>query len=152
MSLDKVIKRLDIAKIKTSYGITFGQLLVNEANELRDCIQSRINRGTMTDVLSTADIADIEVDGMTLKVRLKVQNSLRPSIFKQWNQSDANVFWLLNDGYTVKKDVWFKNIPNFGYRIAERFVEEGIRDFNSRNKLGIKIDVIRPLLYYGRNI
>lgn len=152
MSLDKVIKRLDIAKIKTSYGITFGQLLVNEANELRDCIQSRINRGTMTDVLSTADIADIEVDGMTLKVRLKVQNSHRPSIFKQWNQSDANVFWLLNDGYTVKKDVWFKNIPNFGYRIAERFVEEGIRDFNSRNKLGIKIDVIRPLLYYGRNI
>ena len=150
MSLDKVIKQLDVSKIKTSYGITFGQLLVNEANDLRNCIQSRINRGSMMNVLSTADLVDIEVDGMTLKIRLKVQDALRPSLYKRWNQSDANVFWLLNDGYTVKKNVWFKNIPNFGYRIAERFVEEGIRDFNSRNKLGIQIEVIRPLLYYGK--
>lgn len=103
----------------------------------------------MGSCLSTADIADIKVDGMRLSCTLKVQNAIRPSIFNKWNQSNANVFWLLNDGYTVKKPVWFKNIPNFGYRVAERFVEEGIQEFNSKNDLGIEIAVIRPLMYYG---
>ena len=149
MALSDVIKNLDITKIKAPSGLTYSQELVNAANQLRDCIQSRINRGSMGNCLSTADIADIQVDGMKLSVTLKVQNALRPSLFKAWNQSDANVFWLLNDGYSVKKDVWFKNIPNFGYRIAESFVEQGIGDFNMRNHLGIKITVTRPLLYYG---
>lgn len=149
MSLDKVIAGLDLTKIKAPSGLTYAQELVKAANLLRECIQSRINRGSMGNCISTADIADIKVDGMKLSVTLKIQNSIRPSIFKKWNQSDANVFWLLNDGYTVKKDVWFKNIPNFGYRIAEHFVEEGIREFNSKNTLGIEISVERPLLYYG---
>ena len=152
MSLDKVIRNLDISKIKAPSGLTYEQELVAAANDLRECIQRRIRRGSMGNVLSTPDIADIEVEGMSLKIRLKVQESHRPSIFKKWNQSDANVFWLLNDGYTVKKDVWFRDIPNFGYRIAERFVEEGVREFNTRNRLGIKIDIERPRRYYGRDL
>jgi hypothetical protein len=86
-----------------------------------------------------------------LSVEIKIQNSIRPSIFKKWNKKDANVFWLLNDGFIVKKDVWFKDIPNFGYRVAAHFVEEGIKEFNSKNTLGIEIEVIRPLFYYGKN-
>lgn len=149
MSLADVIKNIDIRTIKSPSGLTYAQELVNAANLLRDCIQSRINRATMGNCISTADIADVRVDGTTLSVTLKIQNAIRPSIFKQWNNKDANVFWLLNDGFVVKKNVWFKNIPNFGYRIAEQFVEEGVAEFNSRNKLGIKITVTRPLLYYG---
>lgn len=149
MSLDKIIAGLDISKIKAPSGLTYQQELLNAANLLRNCIQSRINMGSMSNCISTADIADIEIDGLSLSVKLKIQNSIRPSIFNKWNQKNANVFWLLNDGFTVKKDVWFKNIPNFGYRIGEHFVEEGITEFNSRNSLGIRITVIRPLLYYG---
>ena len=149
MSLDKIVAGLDLTKIKAPSGLTYAQELVRAANLLRDCIQSRINRGSMGGCISTADIADIKVDGMRLSCTLKVQNAIRPSIFNKWNQSNANVFWLLNDGYTVKKPVWFKNIPNFGYRVAERFVEEGIQEFNSKNDLGIEIAVIRPLMYYG---
>lgn len=149
MSLADQIKNINIRNIKSPSGITYAQELVNAANLLRDCIQSQINRATMGNCISTADIADVRVDGTTLSVTLKIQNAIRPSIFKQWNNKDANVFWLLNDGFVVKKNVWFKNIPNFGYRIAEQFVEEGVAEFNSRNKLGIKITVTRPLLYYG---
>lgn len=149
MSLADTIKNIDIRNIKSPSGLTYAQELVNAANLLRDCIQSRINRVTMGNCISTADIADVKVDGIMLSVTLKIQNAIRPSIFKQWNHKDANVFWLLNDGFVVKKNVWFKNIPNFGYRVAEQFVEGGVEDFNSQNKLGIKITVTRPLMYYG---
>ena len=126
------ISKIDLLKVKAPSGLTYAQELVNAAN-----------------AISTADIAEIVVTGNRLTASLKIQNSLRPSLFKKWNQSDANVFWLLNDGYAVKKDVWFKNIPNFGYRAAAHFVEQGIRDFNGKNKLGIQLEVKRPLFYYG---
>lgn len=150
MAVKNVLSGIDLMKLKSPSGLTYAQELVNAANLLSNCIQSRINRGSMRNSISTVDIADIKVEGNKLSVTLKIQNSIRPSIFKKWNKSDANVFWLLNDGYKVKKDVWFKNIPNFGYRIAEHFVEKGIEDFNLKNKLNIHIEVIRPLFYYGQ--
>lgn len=136
-------------KIKAPSGLTYAQELVNAANQLSECIQNRISQGSLQNSISTADIADIQVSGNSLSVTLKIQNAIRPSIFQKWNGSSANVFWLLNDGFKVKKNVWFKNINNFGYRAAARFVEQGINDFNSQNKLGVKIEVQRPLMYYG---
>jgi hypothetical protein len=150
MSIESIINSLDVRKIKAPSGLTYEQELIKAADQLSVYIENEIHRGSLANSLSTEDIADIQVvNGNSLSVTLKVQNSIRPSIFKKWNQSDANVFWLLNDGYTVKKDVWFKNIPNFGYRVAEHFVENGIKKFNQNNSLGIKVEVIRPLLYYG---
>ena len=123
MSLESIIHNLDLKNVKTTAGTTFGQEMVSAANLLRNCIQSRINRGTMGNVLTTADIADVQV-----------------------------VFWLLNDGFEVKKK-WafsgFKHPERWTIRIAEHFVEEGIADFNLQNRLGIKVEVKRPLLYYG---
>ena len=107
MSLESIIHNLDLKNVKTTAGTTFGQEMVSAANLLRNCIQSRINRGTMGNVLTTADIADVQVDDMTLTVKMKVQNSIRPSIFKPYNGLDANVFWLLNDGFEVKKNGLF---------------------------------------------
>lgn len=148
--LDDLINSWDISKLIAPSGKTYGEELVAAANLLRDCIQDEINRGSMVNCISTADIADIKIDGSTLSIELKIQNALRPSIFARWNGAQANVFWLLNDGFTVKKDVWFKNIPNFGYRKAESFVERGIAKFNEMNSLGVTINVQRPLLYYGQ--
>lgn len=154
MSLDKILKNLDITKVKAPSGLTYGLELVEAANLLSKCIQSKIRQKTMQHVISTADLADIKVVGNRMSVTLKIQNTIRPSIFKKWNQSDANIFWLLNDGYVVKKNVWFKDIPNFGYRQAANWIADGIRDFNSKNRLGITLteskNVTRPLLYYGR--
>lgn len=152
MSLENIIKNLDVRKVQSSSGLTFAEELTNAANLLRECIQSRINRGTMGNCISTADIADISVDGLSLSVTLKIQNSIRPSIFKRWNHKNANVFWLLNDGFVVKNTrafAGFKHPERWTVRVAEHFVEKGIAEFNSRNKLGIKVEVKRPLLYYG---
>lgn len=143
------ISKIDLLKVKAPSGRTYAQELVSAANLLAQCIQSRIRQGSLQNSISTADLADIVVRGNTLSVSLKIQNSIRPSLFKKWNQSDANVFWLLNDGYKVKKDVWFRNIPNFGYRVAEHFVEKGVQDFNRKNRLGVRVRIIRPLLFYG---
>ena len=122
MSLESIIHNLDLKNVKTTAGTTFGQEMVFAANLLRNCIQSRIKRGTMGNVLTTADIADVQVDDMTLTVKMKVQNSIRPSIFKPYNGLDANVFWLLNDGFEVKKK-WafsgFKHPERWTIRIAE---------------------------------
>jgi len=145
----KVVNSLDILSIKAPSGLTYAQELIKAADLLSVYIENEIHRGSMNNSISTADLADIRVDDNKLFVTLKIQNSIRPSIFKKWNKADANVFWLLNDGFKVKKDVWFKNIPNFGYRAAEHFVEKGIKRFNASNNLGIEIEVIRPLLYYG---
>ena len=154
MSLDKILKNLDITKVKAPSGLTYGQELVEAANLLSNCIQSKIHQRTMQHSISTADLADIKVEGNRMSITLKIQNLIRPSIFKKWNKSDANVFWLLNDGYVVKKNVWFRNIPNFGYRQAANWIADGIQDFNSKNRLGLHLseekNVIRPLLYYGR--
>lgn len=154
MSLDRIIKNIDITKVKAPSGLTYGQELVEAANLLSNCIQSKIRQSSMQHSISTADLADIKVEGNRMSITLKIENSIRPSIFKKWNQKDANVFWLLNDGYVVKQNVWFKHIPNFGYRQAENWVADGIREFNSKNRLGMKLseekNVIRPLLYYGR--
>ena len=66
-----------------------------------------------------------------------------------WDGSDekVNVAVLLNYGYRVKKDVWFKNIENFGYRTGAYFVEDGVADFNQSNPYGIKVTIIRPDSY-----
>ena len=135
MSLAKILNNLDITKVKAPSGLTYGQELVEAANLLSNCIQSKIHQRTMQHSISTADLADIKVEGNRMSITLKIQNSIRPSIFKKWNKSDANVFWLLNDGYVVKKNVWFKNIPNFGYRQASNWISDGIRDFNSKTNL-----------------
>ena len=152
MALDKILKNLDITKIKASSGLTLSQELVNAANLLRDCIQDRINRGTMGDCISTSDLADIKVDGNSLTITLKIQNSKRPSIFNESNHKYANVFWLINDGFVVQKDWHFDGFAHkerWVYRKAEHFVEQGIEDSNNKTTLPIKVKLIkRPDKYY----
>lgn len=89
MSLDKILKNLDITKVKAPSGLTYGQELVEAANLLSNCIQSKIHQRTMQHSISTADLADIKVEGNRMSITLKIQNSIRPSIFKKWNKSDA---------------------------------------------------------------
>ena len=54
--------------------------------------------------------------------------------------SGANKLLLMNSGYSVGKDVWFKDIPNFGYRSGGQFLEAALERFNASNSLGVKIE------------
>lgn len=152
MSLERILKNLDLTKIKSSSGLTFSQELVNTANLLRECIQNRINHATVGKCISAADIADIQVNGNSLTVALKIGSDARPSIFNEFNNKYANVFWLLNDGFVVGKHWYFDKFPHkerWVIHEAKKFVEQGIDDFNSRKKLPVKIVTInKPDKYY----
>lgn len=164
MAIKNILSKIDILRVKSPRGLSYAQELVNAANLLRDCIQYYINHETVGGMLSTADIADVKVDGKKLSVALTVQDEIYPSY---WGKKRANVFWLLNDGFTVKRKEFFhppfqshwisrKGAKNWIHAkshpepyVEMHFVEKGIRDFNRQNELGVHIEVKRPLLYYG---
>lgn len=157
MSIANQLKSIDITKLKMSNGRTLAENLYSEANRLRDCIQNRMDMymaldtpkmykrtGGLEGSLTVDDILSIRVVGNTLELDIFFdEGAIHKSGdgIKGWsgNGDEVNVAYLLNYGYRVEKDVWFKNIPYFGFRPAANFVEDGIDDFNATNTLGIKI-------------
>ena len=163
MSFTNQLKSIDITKLKMSNGRTLAENLYIEANRLRDCIQNRLEiylnthpyryggtkptyerTGGLEGSLTVDDILSIRVVGNTLEIDIFFDDGAIHKSgdgIKGWsgNGDEVNVAYLLNYGYRVEKDVWFKNIPYFGFRPAANFVEDGIDDFNATNTLGIKI-------------
>lgn len=157
MSIANQLKSIDITKLKMSNGKTLAENLYSEANRLRDCIQNRMDMymalykpkmykrtGGLEGPLTVDDILSIRVVGNTLELDIFFdEGAIHKSGdgIRGWsgNGDEVNVAYLLNYGYRVEKDVWFKNIPYFGFRPATNFVEDGIDDFNATNTLGIKI-------------
>lgn len=152
MSLASIIQNLDVGKIKLSTGRTASQELVNAANQLKECIQRRIDVETIGDCISATDLVDVKVDGLSLSVELRISSETRPSIFNDVNNKFANIFWLLNDGFVVQKDWYFNGFPKkekWVYHKAKQFVEKGIADFNSQKNIPIKIKMVeKPDKYY----
>lgn len=157
MSIKNQLKGIDITKVKMSNGKTLGQNLQSEANRLRNCIQKRLDiylnnhkpamyerSGGLQGSLKVDSFLNVRVVGNGLEIDIFFDDG---AIHKSgdgiygWegNGEEVNTAFLLNYGYKVKKDVWFKNIENFGYREGAGFVEDGIADFNATNTLGIKI-------------
>lgn len=162
MSIRNQLKSVDIRKLKTSNGQSLDELLFIEAQRLKDCIQYRLDNylSSYSPVMykRTGGLqSSLKVDNfMNIKI---VDNGLEISLFFDenanhmsgdgilgWNGNDeeVNSAYLLNYGYRVKKDVWFKNIENFGYREAGYFVEDGVDDYNRVNPLGIKVTIKQP--------
>lgn len=157
MSIANQLKSIDIAKLKMSNGKTLAENLYSEANRLRDCIQNRLDiymathqpkmydrTGNLENSLKVDDFLSIKVVGNSLEIDIFFDDGAIHKSgdgIKGWsgNGDEVNVAYLLNYGYRVEKDVWFKNIPYFGFRPAANFVEDGIDDFNATNTLGIKI-------------
>ena len=157
MSFANQLKSIDITKLKMSNGRTLAENLYSEANRLRDCIQNRLDiymathqpkmydrTGNLENSLKVDDFLSIKVVGNSLEIDIFFdEGAIHKSGdgIKGWsgNGDEVNVAYLLNYGYRVEKDVWFKNIPYFGFRPAANFVEDGIDDFNATNTLGINI-------------
>ena len=157
MSIANQLKSIDITKLKMSNGRTLAENLYSEANRLRDCIQNRLDiymathqpkmydrTGNLENSLKVDDFLSIRVVGNSLEIDIFFDDGAIHKSgdgIKGWsgNGDEVNVAYLLNYGYRVEKDVWFKNSPYFGFRPAANFVEDGIDDVNATNTLGIKI-------------
>ena len=162
MNLKSQLKNIDVTKLKFKNGKTYGQVMVEETNRLRDCIQSRLDAymnsyqpkiygrtGALQNSLKVDDILNLKVTGKTMSLDIYFDDSgyhRSGDGIQGWdgNGETVNTAYLLNYGYKVEKDVWFKDIPNFGYRSAGHFIEDGIADFDASNPYGIKIKVHKP--------
>lgn len=112
--------------------------------------------GNLKKSLKVDDIASIKVTDGKLQIRLYFdENAWHKSgnQIKGWNGDgrDINMAYYLNYGYKTKKDVWFKNIEDFGYRKETLYIEKGIDIFNATNKWNMFIDKEKDIIVSSRS-
>lgn len=130
-------------------------LLMSEANRLKNCIQKRLdeyynsyqpNRYERTDALKKAlrvdDNVKVSFNNTMFSVKINFDEASveADSLFSDTTYNKAA---LINYGWQVKKDVWFKDIEHFGWQRGFHFIEKGIDDFNQTNPYGIKVMIVR---------
>jgi hypothetical protein len=147
---------IDIKDIVSPTGKTYVEELISSAEYLKKCLQDELDiwyashtpsnyyKRRKTNSLRTSivdNISNINVDVLNLSINIEFDEM---SIYhKSWFRNGyVNVLWLMNYGYSVKKDVWFKNYKYFGYRDGGEFIEKAIAKFNATNTLGF---VVTPM-------
>lgn len=159
-SLEQRLRKVDKRKLKNKEGKTLEDCMKEQGIYLRNLIQKYLDDYLMFDPVKYAfgkgrrtgdlqksivvdDIVTVKSNGNRLEIYVHFnENSYHSSGFGVWNSidgQDVNVAELLNYGYRVEKEVWFKNIEDFGWRKPAYFLEQAIAEFNATNTLGIKI-------------
>lgn len=152
------LSKLNVEDLKTKTGLTYDELLKSEADRLRDCIQHRLDvylasykpktykrTHFLERSLRVDDIMNIYAVGKTLWIDVYFDDSgyhKSGDGIKGWNGNGetVNTALLLNYGYRVKADVWFRDIEYFGHRRGGYFIENGILDFLHNNPYGLRVD------------
>ena len=163
MPLNKLIKELNPKYIRyPGTNLSYEQILKKELYRFKDILQKHIDDyydsykpvvydrgnhgGNLRQALTVDDICELSSKNRMITCRILInEKAIHNSIL---DDSEANAFWLINDGWRVKKNVWFKDVYRFGHYEGAHFVENAIEEFEKSSKYGIKIKVIRPLLYY----
>lgn len=162
-NVDKQVQDFFTKNQKTNKQIqnAITESLDNEVEILKQYIISEAKKNTYS-----ADIRPVQVilDSMKIidgnypneKIIIFDESSIRQSAFKTGyfgftidNYSpDAYLPILINEGYKVKKKPWDQI---FGSREAEHFIENGIEEYQRKNKgkLNIKVEKIGDFKYNG---
>ena len=94
--------------------------------------------------LFVSDFIQISTDAKTLTITIGFKDSMvwGNSLFYG---SDMNKVIAINNGWQVKKNVWFKDIPHLGYYEGYHFIEKAKNDFLERiNDSNVSIDIEYP--------
>lgn len=152
------LSKIKVQNLKTKSGLTYGEILKSEADRLRGCIQHRLDvylasytpkvykrTHFLERSLRVEDIMNIYAFGKTLRIDVYFDDSgyhKSGDGIKGWkgNGETVNTAQLLNYGYQVKADMWFRDIEYFGHRKGGYFIENGILDFLHNNPYGLKVD------------
>ena len=135
MSISAIINNLlkDPMKLHTTSGLLVEQVMIMQmqqaAAQLKMCIESQMKHGSTKGCVGGGGA--VKVFGLHLEVDVPIAPAFSPSFVP--NYSGADLMWLLNYGYQVKKNVWFKNIPRVGSKSAEHYVEKGVAMFKGMN-------------------
>ena len=144
-SLANQLKKLDVCKLKMKSGQTLEQELQRHADILRDCINDRLK----DEVYSVRDPKMYErtyrlMNALEVEVKPKwtiIDGKSFISLSLKYNElskseglfgQEADLEVLLNEGYSVKKDVWFKSIEGFGYREPSYYIDKAIEDYQAK--------------------
>ena len=141
---------IDFRSLKLNNGLTIEQTLKAEAERFVKILKEEImdwyasyspviyNRsfGMVTSIGHDNGVS-VSVDAQHFSIGISYSGSaFSPGL---WG-AGANKLLLMNSGYAVGKDVWFRSIPNFGYRSGGRFLESALSKFNVTNSFGITVE------------
>ena len=82
---------------------------------------------------------------LSIDIDFDQESIMHESILNEWypgeyeDQYQGDVYKLIRYGWRVRKNVWFKNIPDFGYFDGFDFVDMAVKEFNSNNPYKIKV-------------
>lgn len=165
--LKEVIK-LNNSQLQKEIERGLKQELYNAGLYLKKCILNQMKKtlldnpkvykrtGNLEKSLQIDNIMNIKVIDNRLQIRLYFDEKAwhkSGNQIKGWNGDgrEINVAYYLNYGYKTKKDVWFKNIRNFGYRKETLYIEKGIDVFNATNKWNMFIDKEKDIIVSSRS-
>lgn len=155
--------------LKNKKGQTLSQLLQQQAKYLQELINYYLREYRKAfrpkkykrtgDLENSVSVSEVKYVGgiPTIYVYFN-EKAVHRSGFGVWAVSDGrgkyddddhnfesndtvNTAILINEGYTVKKPVWFAEYENFGWREGNGFIDRAIMEFNRTNTLGIIVDV-----------
>lgn len=165
MNIKQQLLKINPLKLKAKNGKTFAEILEEETIRLRDCIQNRLDEymsnnlpsmysrtGNLQSSISIDDIMKIKNNGSVISIEASCvyfnESGYHWSgdgiIGWDGNGERVNTAYLLNYGYEVNENVWFREIENFGFRQGGNFVEKGVMDFLEHNPYNLRIKIVTP--------
>ena len=138
-----------------SNGLSIEEMLKNEANRLKSCIEKRLDEyyesyspsvyfrtDNLRYSMSVDDIVSIDIAAGKASISIDFDKYAiaAHSVFGD-DSSNYNQVELINNGWKVKDSVWFADVEHFGYQEGSHFIENGIADFNQSNPYNLKIEV-----------
>ena len=139
-----------------SNGLSIEEMLKTEADRLKSCIEKFLDEyydsydpsgmylrtENLRYSMSVDDFIDINIaEGKAvIKIDFDKYAIAAHSLFGS-DSSAYNQVALINNGWRVEKDVWFKDIEHFGWQSGFDFIGKGIALFNQTNPYNLKIDV-----------
>ena len=163
------IKNLNLSKIKMGSGLTLAERMEKEARLLYDCIQQYIDNYYssyaptiyersyyLQNALFAEKIADIRIDKTTMSISVVASRSMviHDSLGSVWANDGQiplgdgsphpfNTLIGLNYGWKANGLAYLlgHHVPNLTYHRAVHFIEDGIKEYNRINKMGIKVKI-----------
>ena len=131
---------MDIPEVKVEMETYVKEL----AELLKDCIQYYLDlyydaeyypsvyhrTNGLRNSLRIDDFVSVTTDAQSLTISLSFDDNLSWGN-SLWNSSDGYKILLIDQGWHVQKNVWFKNIEHFGWQNGANFIENGIKEFLS---------------------
>ena len=149
--IKKYIKK-NVGTVKLTNGKNLNQIMQSEAKRLKDIITKHIGihyasysnneevRSRTFGLINSLRVETIKQVGSLLSVKVYFDQDMatQPSVV---GGEPGFTPILIDQGWEVKADVWFKDIPMFGHFDGTGFIKSAVMEYNSKNPYGLSISV-----------